>query len=528
MFGDIRYKLSYMLNLCYIYCVCLYIHHVAFLAILCLAWTACVKLPTNEELALKTNVRNEFHNKEILKHIGDSNLDMRNLDYIQTFFALFPDPILEKIILQSLESNTNLLILESKIRQARATAKVNTWNLFPKANANLNYNYSDSNYQRIQTNVTQNTTNVALSFNWEVDIFGKLNALRLANKEQVLQSIQNLYQAQVVLIGDVANYYFLIRQIAQSILINEKITNNLEQIYLLTNQKYHLGLIGIDSVATTKSNYLSQKNVTLNLNYVLEQNKNALLLLLNKNELGFDIGNIDYIFNEGKIPSINSLSSSIVFNRPDVKSSVFALNSSLYQRHNKKMALFPNININGSLGQILFSPRNSLGDMVWQIASSLAMPLLNRQSITQDYIMSKEDTKQAFYTLQNTINTAVSEIENATKNMEITNTALAISQEDFANNKNTFEIMESRYKQNLIDDISRLEYANTYLRAKNSLLSAYLAQNQAVIAFYKAFGGNLVPSQSIYHIDMQRDRILEDYRIYESKKSKKEDIANDL
>ncbi|RDU72966.1 TolC family protein [Helicobacter aurati] len=499
--------------------------------VLCLALgiycLACAKLPSEEDLIVKTQLRTQFHNEKILKSIGDSHVEVKNLDYMQTFFTLFSDPILQKIILQALQANTNLLTLESQIRQARATAKVNTASLFPKGNANLNYNYSDNNYQRIQTNVTQNTTNIALSFSWELDILGKLNALRLASKQQILQSIQNLAQAQVVLIGDVANYYFTIRQTSQAISINEKITKNLEQIYLLTEEKYKLGLIGIDSVATTKSSYLTQKNTTLSLMYTLEQNKNALLVLLNSNTLDFDAQQSNYIFQPSKIPNVETLPSAVIFNRPDVRSGVFALNASLYQRLNKKLALFPSINISGNLGQILFSPQQGLGDLVWQIASSLAMPLLNRQSITQDYILAKENTKQAFYTLQNTVNTAISEIENATKNIQITRNLLDNMQEHYNINKNTFEIMESRYKQNLIDDISRLEYANTYLRSKNNLISAYLMQNQATIAFYKAFGGNLNADNSTYSV-LQEDEILQDYKKYEEKQQNRNDPARNL
>ena len=470
----------------------------------------CAKLPTETDLVQKTHVPEHFTNTLSNNLDGKKiNNDIQRLDYKETFFAIFSDPILRDLTLRALKKNTNLLTLESTIKQARATAKINTANLFPSISSGANYNYSDNNYRRIQTNVTQNSANASLTFSWEIDIFGKLNALRMASKQQILEAIENLSQAQVVLISDVANYYFTIRQTQQAILLNEEITKNLEQIYLLTEERYNLGLIGLDSLATTKSNYLSQKNTTLNLLYVLEQNKNALLVLLNSNDIGFNIYDSDYQFSSPQIPNIETMPVNVIFNRPDVRSSVFALNASIYNRFNKKMSLFPSINLSGNLGQILFSPQLGIGDMIWQIAGSLALPLINRQSITQDYVIAKETTKQAFYTLQDTINTAISEIENALKNMDITHKSLNNMIEYYNINKDTFEIMESQYEEKLIDEISKLEYANNYLRSKTNLIEAHLSENQAAIALYRAFGGNFNPDElndgTLQHTKVPKD-----------------------
>ncbi|MWV61727.1 TolC family protein [Helicobacter saguini] len=414
--------------------------------------------------------------------------------YTDTFFSIFDDPILVDLTNKALKSNTNLLTLESAIRQARATAKINTAAMFPRVTAGANYNYSDNNYRSIQTNtINQNSANASLTFSWELDILGKLNALRMASDQNTLSALQNLSQAQVVLIGDVASFYFTIRQLSEAIALNREITANLQEIYELTQSRYDLGLIGLDSLATTKSNYLNQKNTTLNLESTLEQNINALLVLLNAHELGFSLDS-SYEFNAPSLPSITALPADIIFNRPDVRSSVYSLNASIYQRYNKKMALFPSLSLSSNLGQILMSPTRAVGDLAWQIAGNLSMPLINRYSITQDYIISKEATKQAFYTLQNTINTALGEIENAMKNMEVTALSRDNTAQSYDVNKSTYEIMESQYNQKLIDDISKLEYANTYLRARVSLLSAHLSENQAAIALYKAFGGDFNPS----------------------------------
>ena len=89
----------------------------------------------------------------------------------------------------------------------------------------------------------------------------------------------------------------------------------------------------------------------------------------------------------------------------------------------------------------------------------------------------------------------LAEIENAAKYVFITQETLKHTQENYNIHKDTLNIMESRYQKNLIDSISRLEYENNYLRAKNTLASANLSKNQAVIALYKAFGGDFAPNE---------------------------------
>ena len=167
-----------------------YILRISFIIIpfICFYCIGCVKLPKESDLAIKTHTPRVFANKDLLESIATTK-DNEYKDFKSTFYALFDDSILNELANHALQKNTNIKTLESNIKQARATAKINTWNLFPKANAGLNYNYSDNNYKQIQTNITQNTTNMSLSFSWEVDLFGKLNALRLSSKQQILQSI---------------------------------------------------------------------------------------------------------------------------------------------------------------------------------------------------------------------------------------------------------------------------------------------------------------------------------------------------
>lgn len=450
-------------------------------------FAGCASLPKDNDLSTQMNVPKKFTHQKLLQTLGQKEISQKK-DYLQTFFDLFQDEDLKKLVEQALKNNTNLLTLESKIIQARSNAKISTANLFPSVSANLNYNYSDRNYKNVQVNYNQNSLNAALSFSWEIDIFGKLSALRKADIQTYLASQQTLENAKVTLISDIATYYFTILQLHQMIDLNKAIIDNLEDIFLITEKKYKIGLVDISDLSTAKNNLLSQKNNLLSLEYSLEQNQNALLVLLNQQDYPLQF-NSEKIFTNPQIPIINSLPSKVLLNRPDVSSGIYTLRASFYTKTNKQLALLPSLSISGSLGELLLSSAGA-GQLVWQIASSLAIPLLNRQSLTQAYISAKEDLKQAYYSLQNTINTAIQEINNASINLKT-------SQESFSNSKEGLDFFtgvlkntrEKRY-QNLIDDLTFLEVENNYYQAKSNLISASLQFNTALILLYKAFAGN--------------------------------------
>lgn len=450
-------------------------------------FTGCTTLPKDSELAVNMKMPKNFTHQKTLQILGDTKISQEK-DFIATFFELFPNEDLKKLILQALKNNTNLLTLESQIIQARSNAKISTANLLPSASINLNHNYSDRNYKNIQVNYNQNSLNASLTLNWEIDVFGKLNALRNANIQTLLATQKTLENAKVSLIADIATYYFTILQLQNSIEINQIIIKNLEEIYKITQKKYNVGLIDIIDLSTAKNNLITQKNTLLSLQYSLEQNQNALLVLLNQQDYPL-VFEKSQILSQGKIPIITSLPSSVLFNRPDVSSSIYTLNASLYTRTNKKLALLPSLSISSSLGQILASS-TSAGELVWQIASSLAMPLFNRSSITQAYLIAKEDTKQAYYSLQNTINMALQEINNASINLQTSQQSFENSKEGLEFFENTLKSTRIKRKQKLIDDLSFFEVENNFYKAKNTLISSSLQLNTALILLYKAFAGN--------------------------------------
>lgn len=466
-----------------------------------LFFAGCSSLVQKEEIESKTHIPKKFSNQNLLESIvkqnygekkshTSQNLDFKKMDFIQSFFYIFSDPVLQQLIQESLKNNTNVLTLTSKIAQARSSAKISGADMLPKIGANIGYNYSDGNYKKYQINFNQNTLNGSLTLSWEMDIFGRINSLRKASKEQYLSAQKDLWSSKISLIADVANYYFTIRKLANSIGIYQKIVQNQEKIYQISEKKYNLGLLDITDLASLKTTLSTQKNTLLDLRYQLEQNKNALLILLNTQNLDFDMSG-HYQFAKPNFPNVQAMPSQVLLNRPDIESAIHLLNAQIYTQSSKRAEFFPTLAISGNLGQILFS-NNGIGDLIWQITGALSMPLFNRTSIRENYKIQKENVTQAFYTLQNSINTAIGEIQNAIADTDYSNENLQNSLQSAKITENALEATKLKYDYKLTDELGLLNYQNQYLNTQKTLNDSFYSNTEAIIMLYKSFGGVFV------------------------------------
>ncbi len=127
---------------------------------------------------------------------------------------------------------------------------------------------------------------------------------------------------------------------------------------------------------------------------------------------------------------------------------------------------------------------------------SLTAPLLNRQELYAQLKIQEETVNQAELSLQKSINTAVSDIENTSFAMLSSNKSYGNTKDILESAKISMDILESRWKAGLIDDVEYLKAQNDFLNAYISFYSAWYENISSSIMLYKAFGGSFSPKQS--------------------------------
>ena len=189
---------------------------------------------------------------------------------------------------------------------------------------------------------------------------------------------------------------------------------------------------------------------------------------------------------------IEKMPSDILLSRPDIQASIYALHAQLYKQTNAKAARLPTISLSGSIGDILYSTNaNSIGSIVFQIANSITAPLLNRTSLKQNYLIQKELSNEAYYTLQNNVNIALGEVENALFDIQSKKNQLQNTQNMYDIGTKAYESNSTKNKRGLLDTNDFLSTENTYLNLQSQLHNAKINEILSLITLFKALGGNL-------------------------------------
>lgn len=448
--------------------------------------SGCVHTINEHDIKTSYNMPETFRNKANIQSLNNNKVKKEYKDPVSEMKSLFPDKEFHTVLDYIMTDNPDLLILLSKVRQARYQLKGNTGTLFPQVSGSLEYSEGSNS----------DGLNGSLNLSWEVDIYGKLDALRRSSKELIKYAQENYVNGMVTMSSDAATYYFTVRKAAAQLYFSTQMLDNYKNILDIYTISRKEGLIDESKYIETTMDYLNAQNNVQMYKVELENNKNALIALMNNRNISFDSTKLYDTLFTADIPLLNEIPSLAVLNRPDVRSAVYTLNSELYKHYNKKMSLLPSLSINGNIGQMLASS-TGIGDFIWQIAGSLMAPLINRQELYSALKMQEETVKQAELTLQKYINTAVQDIESAGYAMDSSNTSFSNTKKILENAKESFYLLEKRWEQGLIDDIQ-------YLMAKNDMLTTYISYYTAwydnissAVMLYKAFGGSFSAVSSL-------------------------------
>lgn len=425
------------------------------------------------------NIPNEFRNKEKISSINNNKQIESYKDPVKEITNMLQDETFKKIVKNIVADNPDLLILMSKVNMARNQIKSSTSKMFPTVSGSVSYDRSENS----------ENINGDLNLKWELDIYGKMAALRKSDIEMVKYSQINLINGQVTILSDVAKYYFSIRKSANQLLLAQNMLSNYKSILMIYDEMRKVGLIDETKYIETTSDYLNAENNVQQYKLEIEKNKNALIALMNNKVINFEeLKEYDLKFRPN-LPNINNIPTKVLLNRPDVRSAIYSLNSELYKLYNKQMSLLPTISLSGSIGQLLASV-NGPGDFLWQLGASLLAPILNRQELYVALKNQEEGVAQADLNLRKSINTALSEIETATFGMDSSNKAYDITKNILDYSYEAFKILELNWKNGLSDEISYLEGKNNYLIAQTNFLNTWYENINSAITLYKSFGGS--------------------------------------
>ena len=139
------------------------------------------------------------------------------------WWKAFKDPELDLLIGRAVQANLDLEAAQARIREARATVKIQAAPLWPELDATESYTRSWQSQNAIQNPGGSTVENLAIGgqpgnlyepgfdANWEIDVFGGTRRSVEAAQASLEASVYDRDDVLLTLLGDVASYYIDVR-----------------------------------------------------------------------------------------------------------------------------------------------------------------------------------------------------------------------------------------------------------------------------------------------------------------------------
>lgn len=397
---------------------------------------------------------------------------------------LFTDSHLQMLIEHALQSNTDLLSAQQRIKEAEATlssaklAYLPSFMLTPQGGV--------SSFDKSKGSWTY--TGIA-SASWEIDIFGKLTNAKRRSKALYLQSLEYEQAVSTSLIANVANLYYTLLMLDEQYRISEETAVNWRESVRAMRAMMAAGMTNEASVSQSEANCRQVEASLLDLKQQIKEVENSLSILLGEVPGGIERGHLaGQDFPEDLTVGVPL---QLLSRRPDVKSAELSLASAFYSTNAARSAFYPSITLSGtagwtnSAGNMIINP----GKLLLSAVGALTQPLFNKGLNIAQLKIAKAQQEEAKLAFQQALLNAGSEVNNA------------LTQVQTARGKTELRTGQITSLENAVRSTQLLMQhgTSTYLEvltAQQSLLSAQLTQVadrfdeiQGIINLYQALGG---------------------------------------
>lgn len=406
---------------------------------------------------------------------------------------VFTEPMLQELIMQALENNTDLKNAKLNIDVAHANMLGARLSYLPSVALAPQASHAATSLPGGEWSNQKWTYSIPLSASWEVDVFGKiLNSKRSAETAyQMSKDYEQAVRSQII--GGVANCFYAISTLSAQLELQRQTAKSWAESVEAMKAIKEAGNTTEAAVVQSTAQYYSILASIRDLETSLEEANTTLSLLVGVMPQSWSIAPglsvaLPADFKAG-VPMVT------LANRPDVRAQERQLAIAYYTTNSARAAFYPSLSIsaNGgftnSLGNMIFNP----GKWFVNLAGQLAAPLFARGQNIARLKATKSQQEQAMNTFEYTVMKASGEISNALTAYNNTSEKENLLRKQVDCMVQAVDITETLFMN------SATNYNTTYLEVLTAqqnllgtqmgLLNCGLARSQAVINLYQSLGG---------------------------------------
>lgn len=421
----------------------------------------------------------------------------------QAWWSRLGDPVLSTLVKTALERNQDLDLALSKLKQLQATEAKAAADLLPNINVGGSIAAQRNSLQDPQTRFAasqpgyeRNTTIVRAesSFSWELDFFGRKEALALAARDRSFASEADLAALRLSVSAEVARQVVNARALQRRLLIAQSAAAIESDLVSIVSAKQRGGQVAQvdvlraqslaqDSLATGARLQSDYGEVISALSILLSDTPQAVRQQLETpTNLSADV--LTNIVDSG-------LPSDLLRRRPDVRRAELLLGASSRDLEAVNAQRFPKLNLGSSLALVAgsLSKLTRADAVLASLTPSVTWQALDFGRLDADIAFAKAAERESLVNYRKTVVVAFAEAETALDDLLRRAQYLRLTQESVDAQQQAAQISRLQYERGLVDLSTVLETQRNVARTQESVALASQAQALAVVAAYRSLGG---------------------------------------
>ncbi|WP_323614032.1 efflux transporter outer membrane subunit [Pseudomonas putida] len=404
--------------------------------------------------------------------------------------ALFIDTRLRDTVALALANNRDLRVAALNVEYQRAQYRIQRAELFPAVSAS-----ADGTRQRALSNgsttvSSQYSVGLGIS-NYELDLFGRLGNLKDAALEDYLALEQTRRSTQLSLVAEVASAWMTLAADQQLLTLANDTYASQQKTYALVQQSHGLGGESGVSLAQARSTVESARADAANYASQVEQDRNALELLVGQRLGDAQLPGITPLDAALLVSVPAGLPSTLLQRRPDVLAAEHTLKAANADIGAARAAFFPSVTLTATGGSASseLSGLFKSGSAAWSFAPSINLPIFNTGSNRASLDAAKVSREIEVATYEKTLQTAFSEVADALAVRAHVNERLDAQRNLSEATHTSYDLAMALYKQGANSFLDVLDAQRSLYSAQQGLISLQLAEQVNRVTLYKTLGG---------------------------------------
>jgi multidrug efflux system outer membrane protein len=408
---------------------------------------------------------------------------------------LIRDERLNELIREAIANNYDVKIAAARVLEAGAQVSEAHSRRLPSVEAQAGYD----NLRTARDGSTalpagypaeSNFTKVFSALSWELDLWGRIRNANAAARAELLASEEARRAVVQTLVGQVAQAYFLLRDLDLEREITDQSVKSRQESLELVQFRVENGYSSEIDLRQAESLVKTARTARTDLELQIERTENQISLLLGRNPGPIKRGR-SLLEQDLTSPLRPGLSSTLLERRPDIRQAEQELISSNAQVAVAKAAFFPRISLTASSGFESAALRNILNTAngTWVLEPVGNLLIFNAGRIRASVRGAEARKEQAVLNYQRTVFRAFREVADALAGHRKVS-ELRKEQEGLVGSlRTTVELADLRYRGGVSSYLEYLDSERQLLDGELRLVQIRRDELTSVIALYLGLGG---------------------------------------